>query len=180
MKIIRWFLGIKVGQWSATVVLTWSLSVITILIVVFGLVVVWFTNLHSCLGIFHVKQRGMWGYESASALITAFYFFPFPLFLSLKVPAVSLPSFQRMTLSPMTQATLTAAAVRAMTLTRRRSCWMSPWRGPPVLPTLTVLPRLPAPCSGLWGTPPVREPLEVLPPAPQHLLVSGAFLVRFY
>lgn len=92
MKIIRWFLVIKVGQWSAAVVLTWSLSVFTILIVVFGLVVVWFTNLHSCLGISHVKQRGMRGYESVSPLITAFYFFPlYPVLIS--EGASSVPAF---------------------------------------------------------------------------------------
>lgn len=76
----------------------------------------------------------------------------------------------------MTRVTPTAAAVRAMTLTRRRSCWMSHWKGQPALPMPTVQPRLLAPCSGQWETPPAREPLVVLPPAPQHQRVGWAFL----
>ena len=44
-----------------------------------------------------------------------------PFSFRLKVPAVSLPSFQRMTPSPTTQVTQTAAAVRVMMLTKRHS-----------------------------------------------------------
>lgn len=86
---------------------------------------------------------------------------------------VSLPSFQRMTLSPMTRVTQTAAAVKVTTWTRKLSFWTSLWKGQPVLLTPTALPRLLVPCSGLWGTPPAREPLEVLHPTPQHHLVCG-------
>lgn len=106
------------------------------------------------------------------------FLFSCPLLsFSLKVRVVSLPSFQRMTLSPMTRVTQTAAAVRATTWTRKLSFWTSLWKGQPVLPTPTVLPKLPVPCSGLWGTPPVREPLEVLHPTPQHRLVRGVLWI---
>lgn len=72
----------------------------------------------------------------------------------------------------MTPVTPIAAAVRATTSTRRRSCWMSRWKGqlPPLMPT--VRPRLPAPCSGPLETRPARGPRGALPPARQHLLVS--------
>lgn len=109
------------------------------------------------------------------------FLFSCPLLsFSLKVRVVSLPSFQRMTLSPMTRVTQTAAAVRVMMWTRKRSFWMSLWKGQPVLPTPTVLPKLPVPCSGLWGTPPAREPLEVLHPTPQHHLVRGILHICFF
>lgn len=161
-------------------VLTWNLSVYTIILVLFGLVVVWLTNLHSCLNISYMKDRRKGGeINSQTTEHNSFvlFFFPHPLSSSsLKVPAVSLPSFQRMTLSPMTRVTPTAAAVRAMTLTRRRFCWMSRWKGRPAPPTPTVQPRLLAPCSGQWETPPAREPLVVLPPAPQHQRVSLLYL----
>lgn len=167
------------ASWSTECSCCFDLEVFTIILVVFGLVVVWFTNLHSCLDISYVKDGRKWGQMNTQATKHgSFMFFPCPLSSSsLKVPAVSLPSFQRMTPSPMTQVTPTAAAVRATTSTRRRSCWMSRWKGRPVLPTPTVQPRLLAPCSGLWETPPARGPLEVLPPAPQHQLVSGALFV---
>lgn len=173
---------IKVDQQSATVVLTWNLSVYIIIWVLFGLVVVWLTNLHSCLNISYMKDRRK-GCEvnSQTTKRGSFVFFPHPLSSSsLKVPAVSLPSFQRMTLSPMTRVTPTAAAVRAMTSTRRRSCWMSRWKGRPAPPMQTVQPRLLAPCSGQWETPQAREPLVVLPPAPQHQRVSWAFFCLLY
>lgn len=110
----------------------------------------------------------------------SFFFIPYPPPHPpppLKVPAASLPSFQRMTPSPMTPATPTAAAVKATMSTRRRSCWMSPWKGQPALLTPTARPRLLAPCSGLLETLRARGQQEVLPPAPQHQLVRGALFV---
>lgn len=153
--------------------------VFTIILVLFGLVVVWFTNPHFCLDKSDVKDKERdvrWKHKPLNA--SPFIFFPHPLSSSssLKVPAVSLPSFQRMTPSPMTPVTQTAAAARATTLTRRRSCWMNRWSGRPALPMPTVQPRPLAPCSGLLETPPARGPQEALPPAPQHQLVSGAFV----
>lgn len=109
----------------------------------------------------------------------SFIFFPHPLLTSssLKVPAVSLPSFQRMTPSPMTPVTPTAVAVRVTMLTRKHSCWMSHWRGQPAPLMPTVQPRLLAQCSGLLETPLARGPLEMPLPAPQHQLVSKALSV---
>lgn len=146
--------------------------------VLFGPVVVWITNLHSCLNLSYVKGTNIevkWQHKPLNMAPFLFCFlFSCPLLsFSLKVRVVSLPSFQRMTLSPMTRVTQTAAAVRVMMWTRKRSFWMSLWKGQPVLPTPTVLPKLPVPCSGLWGTPLAREPLEVLHPTPQHHLVCG-------
>lgn len=51
----------QVDQQSAAVALTWSLSVFTVILVLFGLVVVWFTNPHSCLDKSDVKdKKGRW------------------------------------------------------------------------------------------------------------------------
>lgn len=91
---------------------------------------------------------------------------------SLKVPAVSQPSSQRMTPRPTTPVTQTAAAARVMTLTRRHFCWMSHWRGQPAPLMPTVQPKHLALCSGPLETLPVKEPQAVLPLAPPHQLVS--------
>lgn len=151
----------------------------------FGPVVVWNTNLHSCLNLSYVKDANIevkWQHKPLNMAPFLFCFlFSCPLLsFSLKVRVVSLPSFQRMTLSPMTRVTQTAAAVRVTMWTRKVSSWTSLWKGQPVLPTPTVLPRLPVPCSGLWGTPPAREPLEALHPTPQHHLVRGLLCICIF
>lgn len=154
--------------------LTWSLCVFSLMLVLFGLVLVCFTNPHSCLEKVDVKGARAGGWRQRNKPLNLSPFFTPPPFL--KVPAVSLPSFQRMTPSPTIPATQTAAAVRAMMLTRRHSCWMSRWRGRPAPPTLTARHRHLVPCSGLFATPPARGPRAALPLAPLRQLVSGPFM----
>lgn len=145
----------------------------------------WNTNLHSCLILSSVKDTNVevkWQHKplNMASFLFCFLFSCLLLSFSLKVRVVSLPSFQRTILSPMTRVTQTAAAVRVTMWTRKPSSWTSLWKGQPALPTPTVPPRLLVPCSGLWGTPPAREPLGVLHPTPRHHLVGGRLCICIF
>lgn len=84
---------IQVDQQSAAVVLTWNLSVFTIILVLFGLVVVWLTNLHSCLNISYMKDRRKGGESHTKTTKHGFFVFSSSLILLLSKGASSVPAF---------------------------------------------------------------------------------------
>lgn len=79
---------------SAAVFLTWSLSVFTIILVLFGLVVVWFTNPHSCLDTSDVKEKEKGCEKNTKSINRLLYLFSLiPYRPLLSEGASSVPAF---------------------------------------------------------------------------------------